>query len=132
MRSSAAGAAPRRSRDTRKSTSMLPVLEVNRFVNTCKRRDSAARNRQKSPHLIRTGQTRFINEEDSFLRRFGFHVLRAGEKTLQCSGVNTRLLQLLCGAGSWCETLYLITFGFSRTADDVECGGLSLSAVSGL
>ena len=54
MRSNAGVAVPRRSRDTRKSTSMPPARGVSRFVNTSKRPDTTARNRQRSP-LIRHG-----------------------------------------------------------------------------
>src|SRR6202451_4175737 len=79
----------------------------------------------KFTHMIGTRETRFIYEEESLLLWFGLHILPACKKSLQCSRLNTRLLKLLRSAGSWCETFYLVTLCFSRTADRFQCRGFT-------
>ena len=67
-----------------------------------------AKPRKKLAHLVCAGKARFVNEEEPFLFWIVFCVLSTREKALQCSGLNTRLLQLLRGAGGRGEALDLI------------------------
>src|SRR5882724_5191848 len=80
---------------------------------------------EKFTHLIGTRETRFVDEKEPLMLHLGLRVSRSSKKALQCSRMNTHLFQLFCSTRGWCETLYLITFGLSRTADDFQCGGFT-------
>ena len=81
--------------------------------------------RKELAHLVRAGKAGFVNHEKSFPLGIVISVLPTREKTLQCSGVDTGLLQLFRGARGRGEAFDLIALRFRRAADDGERGGLA-------
>ena len=81
--------------------------------------------RKELAHLVRAGKAGFVNHEKSFPLGIVISVLPTREKTLQCSGADTGLLQLFRGARGRGEAFDLIALRFRRAADDGERGGLA-------
>ena len=81
--------------------------------------------RKELAHLVSAGKAGFVNQEKSFLFWIVFGILPAGKKALQCSGVDSGLLQLFRGARGRGEAFDLIALRFRRAADDGERGGLA-------
>src|ERR1035441_5990707 len=81
--------------------------------------------RKELANLVRAGKAGFVNHEKSFPLGIVISVLPTREKTLQCSSVDTGLLQLFRGARGRGEAFNLIALRFRRAADDGERGGLA-------